>query len=120
MILTDEEIGKLSESCSGPSWCYDLVRKAEALIVAKLAAQDVEPVGYIVSIKDEPELGHWFSEGPADAEGMSCQKLYTEAQLIAIQQRTAEACAKLAQQFGTTTGGIVFTSIRSGAWREFK
>lgn len=36
-ILTDEEIGKLSASCNGSSWCYDLVRKVEVLVGGRVA-----------------------------------------------------------------------------------
>lgn len=40
------------------------------------AAQEAEPVGYWVSIPDEPELGHWFSHRPCGEEGYLSLPLY--------------------------------------------
>lgn len=51
MILTEQEIAKISESCTGADWAYQLVRKTEAAVLEKLKAQ--EPVGYMVKHDDK-------------------------------------------------------------------
>ena len=45
MILSDEEIGKITEQCQGADWTYQLVRKTEAAVLDRLKAQ--EPVAYM-------------------------------------------------------------------------
>lgn len=83
----------------------------------KLAEQDVEPVayqstrnGFIAKENKNPE----YNVG-----------LYTETQLLAAQQRTAEACAKLAAS-AHANGSMRFThrdeileALSNGEWREY-
>lgn len=49
LLLTEQEIAKISESCQGADWAYQLVRKTESALLEKLKAQ--EPFGYF---KAEP------------------------------------------------------------------
>jgi len=82
----------------------------------------VEPV----AIVDDCEL---FSDhhGPVYAMAylQSGTKLYTEAQYIAAQQRTAEACAKVCDKIDEEYEGedVLGTwcseAIRNGEWREY-
>lgn len=122
-ILTDEEIGKLSASCIGPSWCYDLVRKVEAAVMSKLAEQTGDPC-------------LWTTRAMIGTSTMQDENypvpLYTEAQLIAAQQRTADACAKAVaaehlEEPAQTDGDAAYeaaidhaiAAIRNGEWREY-
>ena len=45
MILSDEEIGKITEQCQGADWTYQLVRGVEAEILDRLKAQ--KPVAWV-------------------------------------------------------------------------
>lgn len=39
LLLTEQEIAKISESCQGADWAYQLVRKTESALLEKLKAE---------------------------------------------------------------------------------
>lgn len=47
---------------------------------AALAQQAQEPVAWLVSLPDEPELGEWFSEQDMSEQGYTSKPLYTTPQ----------------------------------------
>lgn len=88
----------------------------------KLAEQvGVEPVAWVGRIEDGAML---FMEPPTDWEATP---LYTETQLIAAQQKAAEACAKACEdEIGNTPNDQRMIAaidcavvIRNGEWREY-
>lgn len=122
MILTD---GEIEELCFSELDNRELsfARAIEAAVLSKLAEQAGEPAGkvtrrafgYVLWATERPELG---------------TKLYTETQLIAAQQRTAEACAKLCEAGRSEDGDgqhrawyagfdMCIDAIRNGDWREY-
>lgn len=137
-ILTDEEIlaAMTPEAVEGglvPAQTF--ARAVEAAVLAKLAALDVEPVAWMCWLDGDTE------RKPNDAavtrfepvEFKNRTKLYTETQLIAVQQKTAEACAKLCGEIisprkalsdhpyqawlaGTTQCA---EAINNGEWKEY-
>ena len=94
-ILTDDEIlaAMTPEAVEGDWYLpQTFARAIEAAVLAKLAALDVEPVAWWVpkaeqfAIMDKPKTRPFAK---------AFEPLFTKAQLLAVQQRTAEACAKL-------------------------
>lgn len=120
-ILTDEEI----ESCSNFSHNrYQFAREIEAAVLKKLAAQAGEPVGYFFQHEDTGQMMsvdvqqvEWGFE-KNNPRLINCGKLYTEAQLIAAQQKAAEACAKLVIAMRFFGASSVADAIRKN-WREY-
>lgn len=58
MILTEQEIAKISQSCQGADWAYQLVRKTEAAVLEKLNAQSVK----------SPDNGKWNTGIASDGQ----------------------------------------------------
>lgn len=117
-ILTDEEIIFIENITASRSY-NNHARAIEAAVLSKLAEQAGEPVAWEWV---NPEKGMRIShqEPPEYEEVYQISKLYTEAQLIAAQQRTAEACAKLLNDnLGHLTRGDALVAIRNGEWREY-
>ena len=105
------------------------------LCLAKLAAQDVEPVADVVWFDPATEpfqktKPHKIIDGSLSFmdEVRIGTKLYTEAQLLAVQQRTAEACAKVCDEqhdkaltsSAAHRADCCATRIRNGEWRNHK
>ena len=87
--------------------------------LSKLAEQDVEPVAWEWV---NPEKGMCIShqEPPEYEEAYQISKLFTETQLLAAQQRTAEACAGLMESQHTwVTREAASALIRNGNWSEY-
>ena len=133
-ILTDEEVDIIVQNHRGSS--YDnLARAIEAAILKKMVGQEVEPVATVVisttgmfaGIKRNLVL---HQDAPILFDG---DKLCTETQLLAAQQRTAEACALYCGQTLSPTKPIgdrphrawiegtlhCADAIREGKWREY-
>ena len=120
-ILTDEkmrEIGFGSQSIG-------FARAIEALLMSKLAEQaGVEPVAWNYELENEPFRRLIESGVSSDAP------LYTEAQYLAAQQHTAEACAKVCEAERSEDGDgqhpawyagfdACAEAIRNGEWRKY-
>jgi hypothetical protein len=138
-ILTDEEITATEES-AGKSyrrhqssirgqmvtpqddyqWHY--ARAIEAAVLSKLAEQDMEPKYWVC--RGELYEVQQFRLFPDNTPCPGQEKLYTEAQLLAAQQRTAEACAKVCDQQAKELecperATYCAEEIRNGEWREY-
>ena len=107
--------------------------------LAKLAVQDVEPI-YQLSKANSSVSSAWIDvdEQTYSDAGLypeyGRRRLYPEAQLLAAQQRTAEACAKLCGYMITPSkslsdhpyqawlAGITqcAEAINNGEWRNYK
>lgn len=95
--------------------------------LSKLAEQEVESVADVVwsdpTIEPFQKVKpHKIIDGSLSFmdEARIGDKLYTETQLLAAQQRTAEACAKLLNDnLGHLTRGDALVAIRNGEWREY-
>lgn len=107
--------------------------------LSKLAEQEVEPVAHaVLEGRDTADSGWGYIAAWPEAchehineaiveyevEGAGDWKvvpLYTETQLLAAQQRTAEACAKVCDEIAAAAGiGAGFAeAIRNGEWREY-
>lgn len=85
-ILTDEEMKQIHADTFGKG-VQSFARAIEAAIMAKLEEQAGEPVLWM------DEYGVIWPRG-IDGSTLKYKPLYTESQLIAAHQRTAEACAK--------------------------
>ena len=94
-VLTDEEIlaAMTPEAVEGDWYLpQTFARAIESAVLAKLAALDVEPVAWWVpkaeqfAIMDKPKTRPFAK---------AFEPLFTKAQLLAVQQRAAEACAKV-------------------------
>lgn len=130
-ILTDEEIlaAMTPEAVEGDWYLpQTFARAIEAAVLEKLAALDVEPFAVVYETR-----GGWYQPVLKVNED-SAFAIYTEDQLLAAQQRTAEACAKLAAN-GVGTGidhgcclntnwedgqDAIAAAIRNGDWRNYK
>ena len=92
-ILTDDEIlaAMTPDAVEGDYYLpQNFARAIEAAVLAKLAAKDVKPTAYITY------KGHLLhADDPKVLEHSEPEPLYTETQLLAAQQRTAEACANV-------------------------
>lgn len=106
------------------AWDLDQVEKTDMSdflrrCLSKMAEQDIpEPLGTANDLIDDYVLSR-TGINPND-------KLYTEAQLLAAQQRTAEACASLLDGFSAhpldTIEGVLgehADAIRNGEWRDY-
>ncbi len=133
MILTDEEIlsAMTPDAVEGDYYLPQAFARAiEAAVLAKLAVQGVVPFAVVHETR-----GGWYQPTPKVNED-GAFAIYTEPQLIAAQQRTAEACAKYLQsrsnkmsasesrnKFGVQVGAASLDSaakrIRNGEWREY-
>ena len=119
-ILTDEEIlaAMTPEAVEGDWYLpQTFARAIESAVLAKLAALDVEPVAYITY------KGHLLhADDPKVLEHSEPEALYTETQLLAAQQRTAEACAKVCDEIAVTAWGCDsrFGEAVRNYWREYK
>ena len=136
-ILTDEEKRRVLLGWNG-LLLLDLFGEIEAAVLAKLAALDVEPVAWMCWLDGDTE------RKPNDAavtrfepvEFKNRTKLYTDAQLLAAQQRTAEACAKVCEKRRRTVSngnglsmwshdhasveaGYCADAISNGDWRKY-
>ena len=91
--------------------------------LSKLAEQDVEPSFWLCRGELFEVEQRFFPPNNEPIPGQ--EKLYTETQLLAAQQRTAEACAKVCRG-----EGIGFTDddeelnriaamLAAGKWREY-
>lgn len=94
--------------------------------LAKLAKQDVEPVAWMYEYSYDlngDKQGNWPVEMQAQVSFSATKpdgvatKLYTEDQLLAVQQRTAEACVKFLDDMNHS--GCDLLAIRNGEWREY-
>lgn len=115
--------------------CFSKEQLAGYLLrcLSKLAEQDVEPVAW----QDSQLLNHVivFPDQP-DQSDDGWVPLYTEAQLLAAQQRTAEACAKVCSSRRCTVSngnglsmwshdpasveaGYCADAISNGDWRKY-
>lgn len=123
-ILTDEEVDIIVQNHRGNS--YDnLARAIEAAILKKMVGQEVEPVATVVisttgmfaGIKRNLVL---HQDAPILFDG---DKLCTETQLLAAQQRTVEACAKAvfeqAKYFGYNVHAEAVRDAALNNWREY-
>lgn len=133
-----EQIAKeaWSEVCKSSSVGESIAEPFLRRCLSKLAEQDVEPVawqefdgegGYDYrsyefneSFRDE-----YRKRNPGRTYTDWVEPLYTEAQYLAAQQRTAEACAKacenLPRKFRSEFSNVsseCAEAIRNGAWRE--
>lgn len=88
-VLSDEQIlRKRDTHVGGPTPSYpldnsdwlDFARAIESATLAALAQQAQEPVAWLVSLPDEPELGEWFSEQDMSEQGYTSKPLYTTPQ----------------------------------------
>ena len=126
-ILTDEEIFKCLSASIG-SLAY--ARAIEAAVLSKLAEQAGEPVADVVWF--DPALELFTERKPYKIIDGSLAfmdtaelgtKLFTEAQLLSAQQRTAEACAKVCNSRASETqedeADKCADYIRDGHWREY-
>ncbi len=127
-ILTDEEISKLIYAKNGRIRDHeDFARVVEGAMLkklAKLAVQDVVPYAW-----DSESMGLVFENHYSNPE-----PLHTQDQLIAAQQRTAEACAKLCGEIISPSKPLsdnpcqawmagtlqCAEAIRNGEWRNYK
>lgn len=125
-ILTDEEKKALYDrSYLQPYYWLDgkeFANMIEAAILSKLAEQAGEPVAVVCrlmncEVLDSTGLKNNWKDLPHGT------KLYTEAQLIAAQQKAAEACAKVCEKRSDTLREPAClgdaTAIRNGEWREY-
>lgn len=122
-ILTDEEMKQIHADTFGKG-LQSFARAIEAAVLSKLAEQAGEPVAWEWV---NPEKGMCIShqEPPEYEEVYQISKLYTEAQLIAAQQRTAEACAKVIR--GECIGfadddeelNRLAAMLEAGEWRRY-
>ena len=93
--------------------------------LAKMAEQNnVDPVATVQHINGVT-IGYMEVSQPVGAN------LYTEAQLLAVQQKTAEACLKVCENTTTLDTGeefregfrhaakLIWIAIRNGEWRDF-
>lgn len=127
-ILTDEEIKKVHDADLYLDF-HDIARAIESAVLSKLAEQSGAPVATVVistngmfaGIKRNLVL---HQDAPILFDG---DKLYTENQLLAAQQRTAEACAKAVERLISGDGlcaddGVWIhdcaEAIRNEDWRE--
>lgn len=112
-VLTDEEI--LAAMTPDRYLPQTFARAIEAAVLAKLAAKDVEPVAY------QHRDGMLSCRLPGGhVAGIDWTPLYTEAQYLAAQQRTAEACAKVCDEIAVTAWGCDsrFGEAVRNHWRE--
>lgn len=91
-------------------------------VIEKLVNLDVEPVAIVDEVakrcNGEPIFNGLGNVSPGD-------KLYSEAQLISVAQRTAEACAKVCEnlphkfrsEFSNVSSECA-EAIRKGKWRD--
>ena len=116
-ILTDEELNSIKDNHRDQLVELDLLRNVESALLSKLAEQAGEPVAYITY------KGHLLhANDPKVSDHSDPEPLYTEAQLIAAQQRTAEACAALVLNLDGDDGFDAYNvaqSIRKN-WREYQ
>lgn len=123
--VAEEQKLRIDNAC-GCSECrerdeHKIIAFAEALIAA-LAKQTEKPVATVVisttgmfaGIKRNLVL---HQDAPLLFDG---DKLYAEAQLLAEQQRTAEACANLMEaQHNWITREAASALIRNAEWRKY-
>lgn len=115
------EMSKEAKAMEGRAMMVEFFRRC----LSKLAEQDAEPVAFAFK---HSLLGvlYDFSE-TEHSNGMV--RLYTETQLLAAQQRTAEACAKVCEAVRAEDGDgqhrawyagidMCIDAIRNGDWRE--
>lgn len=130
-ILTDDEILNIN-----PRLAVCSVREIEAAILSKLAEKSEDPVAWMNEYSydlNSDKQGNWpvevhtqVSFSSTKPDGVAVSKLYTEDQLLAAQQRTAEACAMMLDDFevhpADTAVGVLnehSEAIRNGEWREY-
>lgn len=134
-ILTDEEIAELKNQHFvmdryGEVFEFNkFARAIESAVLSKLAEQAGEPVAYMYEYSYDlngDKQGNWPVEMHTHVSfsrtkpNCVSSPLYTEAQLIAAQQRTAEACAKLLKDnLGHLPRGDALVAIRNGEWRGY-
>lgn len=100
-------------------WNREYLRRC----LSKLAKQDVEPVACYNPNTDEAEDAfNWYcNTGRSDSDYPVA--LYTKAQLLAAQQRTADACAKVCDSIDAAASSnppvLCAMTIRNGYWREY-
>lgn len=125
-ILTDEEMKQIHADTFGKG-VQSFARAIEAAVLSKLAEQDAEPVAFAFK---HSLLGFLYDFSETEhSNGMV--RLYTEPQLLAAQQRTAEACAKVCNKFTYDNyqepeemderdwADMCGDAIRNGDWREY-
>lgn len=126
-ILTDEEITKAIGTDRLLTSERIFASAIEAAIMSKLAEQSGEPVADVVWFDPALELfterkPHKIIDGSLafmDTAELGT-KLYAEAQLIAAQLRTAEACAKLLEDKGRIRSYYeCMRDMQDGKWREY-
>lgn len=120
-ILTDEEMKQIHSETFGKG-VQSFARAIESAVLSKLAEQDVEPI--YIEATCELQNWKWMRVSKTSAEeyakwGWKIRKLYTETQLLAAQQRTAEACAKFLGAIEHPGCELLASSIRNGDWREY-
>ena len=141
-ILTDEEISLMAHNTDDAEWndisyrdCWHdgfkaAARAVEAAVLKKLVERVGEPVAwrYKYRFKDIGETrayeyhSHDFAVVARFPKG---DPLYTESQLIAAQQKAAEACAKVCEivdeeyEGEDVLGTWCSEAIRNGEWREY-
>lgn len=141
-ILTDEEIlAAMTPECVEGDWYLPqtFARAIEAAVLEKLAAQDVEPIYQLCKANSSVSSAWIDVDGQTYIDAGLYQeygrrRLYTEAQLLAVQQRTAEACAKLCGEMISPSKPLsdnpcqawmagtlqCAEAIRNGEWRNYK
>ena len=109
---------KAGISSLNPTAVYDFLRRC----LSKLAEQAGEPVAVVDEVAIHWD-GHPIFNGVGEVN--PGQRLYTESQYIAAQQRTAEACAKVCEnlphKFRTEFSNVsseCAAAIRNN-WREY-
>lgn len=140
-ILTDEEKRRVLLGWNG-LLLLDLFGEIEAAVLAKLAAQDVEPVAWMQSthlaMLEQRATGSsaMMARCSDHKQHDDFRPIHTEAQLLAAQQRTAEACAKVCEKRRRTVSngnglsmwshdhasveaGYCADAISNGDWREY-
>ena len=135
-ILTDEEKKALYDRSDLQPYYWldgkDFADMIESAVLSKLAEQAGEPVACAI-FAENGNIRIWSSVSEpvrklAEAEGLNLVRLYTESQLAAAQQRTAEACAKVCEsnhdkacydQGNYPDGYDLGKAIRNGEWREY-
>ena len=126
-ILTDEEIKEVFDADLYLDF-HESARAIEAAVLSKLAEQVGEPVAEVYRAHYGNRVGNIGVDSVRllrDANVTPGDKLYTEALLIAAQQRTAEACAKVCEiideeyEGEDVLGTWCSEAIRNGEWREY-
>ena len=101
------QMSKEAKTMAGHVMLAEFLRRC----LSKLAEQDVEPVAY-----QSTRNGFISRENKNPEYNVA---IYTEAQLIAAQQKVAEACAKVCEKYAYDDDDEFVVAIRNGEWRKY-